>query len=121
MRKPVLLIAVALAASLFFETAALAAAAGTDTTFKMEDNGSSVTYSGRVSSNSDRCIKNRRVKIFHKGVNIANATTDADGKWSVEGPKPPDGDNVTAEVKKKRKNGKTICKSTSVTKTFNED
>jgi hypothetical protein len=106
-------------AALALGTVAYAAAADTDTTFKMEaQSATSVKYSGKVTSDDNHCIKGRKVVIIHRGVTIARTETDGDGKWSVIGPRPPKGDNVTAKVKPKRKHGKTICKGTKVTKEF---
>ncbi len=119
MRRLVSLIAIALVSSLVISGTAVAAAGSTSTTFKMVDKGTHVTYKGKVSSNQQRCIGDRKVIIIHNGVRIARDTTNADGEWQKDGPRPPVGDKVKAKVKKKRKNGQTICRATSVTKTFN--
>ena len=120
MRRTIAVIALALTATLFVETAAVAAAS-TSTTFNMEDYGSYVTYSGKVSSAKPACEKNRKIQVFHNGVLIAETRTDEDGNWSVNGPVPPDGDSVTVKVKKKKRGGKVICRGTSKTETFEED
>ncbi len=119
MRRIVLVVVATFVASLALEGAALAAPE-TDTTFRMEDKGNYVEYKGTVTSDPvrQRCIRNRAIRIYHDGILIASTTTDADGKWKVNGPRPPNGDEVTVEVRKKRKRGKTICQGTEVTKTF---
>jgi hypothetical protein len=119
MKSKVLLIAICAVTASLAVGAVAYAAADTDTTFKMEAKSpTTVEYSGKVTSDSSRCIKGRRVNVIHRGVRIASTTTDADGKWKVIGPRPPKGDDVTAKVKPKRKRGKTICKGTSVKKEF---
>ena len=117
MRRIAVVVALALTATLFLDAAALAVAS-TSTTFTMEDQGSSVLYSGRIDSERASCVRNRVVKVFHKGVLIAETRSDADGFWSVVGPKPPAGDEVTVQVTKKKRRGKVICRGTSKTKTF---
>ena len=114
-------IALALVTSLLGGSVALAGAATTSTTFRMNDEGGFVEYKGRVDSPSARCIKNRVIEIFHNGVKIGETRTDEDGRWSVDGPVPPDGDDVTVKVKPKKRRGKTICKGTSRTKAFEAD
>lgn len=118
MRRIASVLALVVVASLAFSSVALATGS-TKTTFKMEDQGSYVKYSGQVSSNSDKCIGGRIVKVFHKGVKIAETKTNAEGRWSVIGPKPPDGDEVTVKVAKKRNSrGKVICAGDRVTRVF---
>jgi hypothetical protein len=59
------------------------------------------TFSGRVTSTRDRCEIGRVVNVTHAGVTIATATTDLAGNWTVVGPRPPKGDDVTAFTPKK--------------------
>jgi hypothetical protein len=120
MRVKGLLVVAALAASLAVASVALAAAARTDTSFKMKDRGDHVEYSGKVTSDPPRqtCIAGRKVKIFHRGILIAETRTDSNGSWAVDGPRPPEGDEVTAKVVKKKKGGRTICRGKSVTDVF---
>lgn len=117
MKGKALMIAVAVVAvSAASVGVAVAKEVDTDTTFKMKDLGTKVEYSGKVSADKDKCVKRRRVEIFHRGVKIAETTTDEDGNWKKTGRRPPEGDEVTAKVKKKRRRG---CKGVEVTKTFN--
>jgi hypothetical protein len=113
-----LLVVAAIVASLAIASVALAATS-TDTTFKMKATDGEVEYSGKVTSHPRRarCIEGRKVKIFHRGILIAETETNKDGEWKVDGPRPPVGDNVTAEVTKKGKRKK-ACKGTEVTKEF---
>jgi hypothetical protein len=59
------------------------------------------TYSGKVTSTRVRCEVGRFITITHAGVTIATATTDAAGNYTVTGPRPPKGDDVTAFTPKK--------------------
>ena len=120
MRRIAPVLALALVTSLAVGGVALATPS-TKTTFAMDDQGPYVEYSGKVTSSSGRCVADRAVKIFHAGVLIAQTTTNANGTWSVIGPKPPDGDNVTVKVKPKKRDGVVLCKGTSVTKAFQAD
>ena len=118
MRKIAPVLALALVMSLALDGVALAAGgARTTTTFRMRDEGSFVTYKGRVDS-SDRCIKSRVVEVWHNGVKIAETTTNENGNWVVDGPVPPNGDQVKVIVKAKRRDGRTICRKGSNVKTF---
>jgi hypothetical protein len=120
MKSKALLVAIGAMTAALALSAVAYAAADTDTTFRMEvKSPTTVEYSGKVTSDSNRCVKGRRVNIIHRGVKIAETVTDEDGKWKAIGPRPPKGDDVTAKVKPKRKRGKTLCKGTSVTKEFN--
>jgi hypothetical protein len=78
-----------------------------------------VEYSGKVTSDPDRrkCVKGRVVTIIHNGVEIEETETDEDGKWSVKGARPPDGDVVTAYVHPEP--GRRGCKDVEVRKRFN--
>lgn len=120
MRRTSGVIAIALVGVLLFDSAASALASRTFTTFQMVDHVTHVTYKGKVTADPDRtaCIRNRRVKVIHAGVVIAETTTDADGKWSVIGPRPPNGDDVTVFVQAKKRNGRTICRGRRLTKRF---
>lgn len=59
------------------------------------------TFSGRVRSTKPRCESGRLVNVMHNGVTIATATSDVAGNWTVLGPRPPKGDDVTAFMPKK--------------------
>jgi hypothetical protein len=59
------------------------------------------TFSGKVESTRARCEVGRVVTVTHAGVTIATATTDLAGNWTVVGPRPPKGDDVTAFTPKK--------------------
>jgi hypothetical protein len=59
------------------------------------------TFSGKVTSTRARCEAGRVVNVTHAGVTIATATTDLAGNWTVVGPRPPKGDDVTAFTPKK--------------------
>jgi len=59
------------------------------------------TFSGKVTSTRARCEVGRLVNVTHAGVTIAQATTDLAGNWTVVGPRPPKGDDVTAFTPKK--------------------
>jgi hypothetical protein len=59
------------------------------------------TFSGKVTSTRARCEVGRIVNVTHAGVTIATATTDLAGNWTVVGPRPPKGDDVTAFTPKK--------------------
>jgi hypothetical protein len=59
------------------------------------------TFSGKVTSTRARCEVGRLVNVMHAGVTIATATTDLAGNWTVVGPRPPKGDDVTAFTPKK--------------------
>jgi hypothetical protein len=65
-------------------------------------------FSGSVQSDRPRCEFGRFISITHNGVVIATATTDAAGNYSVNGPRPPKGDDVVTTLTKKilRKNRK---------------
>jgi hypothetical protein len=91
-----------------------------DTTFKMRDLGARVQYSGKVTSDpaKQKCIEDRRVEVFHRGVRIVRTLTDAQGRWKKKGPKPPKGDDVTVVVAEVRRGDKVICEEASVTKPF---
>ena len=58
-------------------------------------------FSGRVQSDRAKCERGRVITIAHNGVIIATATTDAAGNYSVNGPRPPKGDDVFTTAKKK--------------------
>ncbi len=107
-------------ACLVLASVALAAAATTSTTFKMKDKGVNVEYSGKVTADPPKtiCVAQRRVEVFHRGIKIATTLTETNGTWKVDGPRPPDGDDVTVIVKKVKRKGKTRCKSASVTAPF---
>src|SRR5215207_9947827 len=66
------------------------------------------SFSGRVVSDKAKCVPGRIINITHNGVLIATATTDAAGNFTVNGPRPPKGDDVVAILTKKilRKNRK---------------
>jgi len=59
------------------------------------------TFHGKVTSTRAACEIGRSITITHAGVTIATATTDAAGNWTVTGPRPPKGDDVTAFMPKK--------------------
>jgi hypothetical protein len=59
------------------------------------------TFSGKVSSTRAACQSGRTVTITHAGVTIATATTDVAGNYTVAGPRPPKGDDVSAFTPKK--------------------
>ena len=59
------------------------------------------TFSGKVVSVRARCEAGRTIFISHAGVTIATATSDPAGNWTVTGPRPPKGDDVTAFLPKK--------------------
>jgi hypothetical protein len=59
------------------------------------------TFSGKVTSTRMACLSGRTVTITHAGVTIATATTDVAGNYTVTGPRPPKGDDVTAFTPKK--------------------
>lgn len=59
------------------------------------------TFSGKVESTRTRCEIGRVVNVTHAGVTIATTTTDLAGNWTVVGPRPPKGDDVTAFTPKK--------------------
>jgi hypothetical protein len=58
-------------------------------------------FSGRVVSDKAKCVPGRIINITHNGVLIATATTDAAGNFTVNGPRPPKGDDVVAILTKK--------------------
>ena len=61
-------------------------------------------YEGEVKSGVPRCRKGRKVKVWHDSVPpflIGTDTTDANGKWAVDGPAPPDGDSIYAVTSRK--------------------
>jgi hypothetical protein len=58
-------------------------------------------FSGKIESRRAACEVGRFVNIIHNGVTIATATTDIAGNYSVNGPRPPKGDDVTAFTPKK--------------------
>jgi hypothetical protein len=66
------------------------------------------TFSGRIDSPRARCEVGRVVNVTHAGTTIATATTDFAGNWTVVGPHPPKGDDVTAFAPKRvlKKNSK---------------
>ena len=56
-------------------------------------------YAGEVASARARCMADRRVVVWHDSdppFRIGAATTNAQGKWRLTGPAPPDGDDVFA-------------------------
>jgi hypothetical protein len=59
------------------------------------------TFSGKVTSARAACTVGRTVAITHAAVTIATATTDLAGNYTVIGPRPPKGDDVTAFTPKK--------------------
>jgi hypothetical protein len=59
------------------------------------------TFSGKVTSTRARCEAGRTVTVTHAGVTIATTFTDLAGNWTVVGPRPPKGDDVTAFTPKK--------------------
>jgi hypothetical protein len=59
------------------------------------------TFSGKVTSRRAACEVGRTIFVTHAGATIATATTDAAGNWTVTGPRPPKGDDVTAFTPKK--------------------
>jgi hypothetical protein len=59
------------------------------------------SYSGTVQSEKAKCVIGRVVNITHNAVLIATATTDAAGNFTVNGPRPPKGDDVVATMTKK--------------------
>jgi hypothetical protein len=58
-------------------------------------------FSGRVRSDRAACMVGRSINVTHNGVLIAAATTDAAGNYSVNGPRPPKGDDVVTTMPKK--------------------
>jgi hypothetical protein len=70
--------------------------------FKIEIvNDTTDSFSGRVVSDKAKCVPGRIINITHNGVLIATATTDAAGNFTVNGPRPPKGDDVVAILTKK--------------------
>jgi hypothetical protein len=70
--------------------------------FKIEIvNETTDNFSGKVVSEKAKCIPGRIISITHNGVLIATATTDAAGNFTVNGPRPPKGDDVVATLTKK--------------------
>jgi hypothetical protein len=70
--------------------------------FKIEIvNDTTDNFSGRVHSENARCVPGRVINITHNGVLIATAVTDAAGNFSVNGPRPPKGDDVVATLTKR--------------------
>jgi hypothetical protein len=63
--------------------------------------GTQDTFSGKVTSSRARCEIGRTVNVTHAGVTIATTTTDLAGNWTVVGPRPPKGADVTAFTPKK--------------------
>ena len=59
------------------------------------------TFSGQVTSRRTACEIGRVITVSHAGVTIATATTDFAGNWTVVGPRPPKGADVTAFTPKK--------------------
>jgi hypothetical protein len=59
------------------------------------------TFSGKIENQRARCEIGRFITVSHAGVTIATATTDLAGNWTVVGPRPPKGDDVTAFTPKK--------------------
>jgi hypothetical protein len=119
MRVKGLLVVVVAVMSLALAGVALAAKADTDTTFKMKAKSpTKVEYSGKVTSdpNRARCVKGRVVSIFHNDVEIARTETDENGEWKVKGPRPPEGDVVSAYVHPVP--GRRGCKDVEVAKRF---
>jgi hypothetical protein len=100
---------VALAAAAVLCMGSTAVAGDIEVTLKF-DQGSApgtVKYKGKVTGDKD-CVGGRRIKIIHDGEVIAETETDENGKYSVEGPEPPDGDKVKVKVLKEEG-----CKGTS--------
>ena len=58
-------------------------------------------FSGRVRSDRTACKVGRAINVTHNGVLIATTTTDAAGNYSVNGPRPPKGDDVVTTMRKK--------------------
>ena len=58
-------------------------------------------FSGTVRSDRPACTVGRPINVTHNGVLIATATTDAIGNYSVNGPRPPKGDDVLTTMPKK--------------------
>jgi hypothetical protein len=70
--------------------------------FKLDIAGDTTdTFSGKVTSVRAACEAGRSIFISHAGVRIATATSDPAGNWTVTGPRPPKGDDVTAFLPKK--------------------
>jgi hypothetical protein len=86
--------------------------------FNTSSVGTTTTYSGQVFG--DRfCREGRRVDIYVGGVFAAAVATDANGNFSVIGPKPPPGTEASAvavKKMKKTKKGKHICRAKTETK-----
>jgi hypothetical protein len=59
------------------------------------------SFSGRVQSDRAACRAGRVINITHNGVLIATTVTDVAGNFTVTGPRPPKGDDVTAFMPKK--------------------
>jgi hypothetical protein len=71
-------------------------------------------FSGEVTSNAKRCIKNRKVTVFRRAdkLNLGSVTSERDGDWSFSMPPPPNGDYLAKVAKKVSGSGKHkhICK-----------
>jgi hypothetical protein len=76
-------------------------------------------FSGKVTSRRAACTVGRVITITHAGVPIATATSDVAGNWTVTGPRPPKGDDLTAftpkKVLKKNRKHRHRCASDVVT------
>jgi hypothetical protein len=70
--------------------------------FKIEIvNDTTDSFSGRVQSDRAVCRVGRVITITHNGVLIATTVSDVAGNFTVTGPRPPKGDDVTAFMPKK--------------------
>ncbi|HKG36567.1 MAG TPA: hypothetical protein VKA89_09030 [Solirubrobacterales bacterium] len=61
-------------------------------------------YAGEVSSARERCKVDRRVQVWHDSdppFRIGTTMTNAQGKWRLTGPAPPNGDHVYAVAARK--------------------
>jgi hypothetical protein len=73
------------------------------------------TYRGVVRSPRGRCVKNRKVELFHKGVLIGEGRTDKSGNFKIDAPIAPAGDKVVAKLKESRR-----CKGDETSENIDE-
>lgn len=72
-------------------------------------------FSGEVTSNAKRCVKNRKVTVFRRTdrLNLGSVTSKRNGSWTFPMPPPPNGDYLAKVAKKVSGSGnhKHICKA----------